>query len=156
MKKTLFIIVCIALSSLAAWAQDYRQAFVEIQQAFEQRFPATLGYLQQYLEDYPYTTYSDEVRLMIGVLKTEKGDYKQASKVLQTVNRKNLSRQTESMWYFYAGYSYIQQEEYKKMSISLICEILVEEEAPEFYMETETAMDIFISERNKRRRKGRQ
>lgn len=114
MKKTLFIIVCIALSSLAAWAQDYRQAFVEIQQAFEQRLPATLGYLQQYLEDYPYTTYSDEVRLMIGVLKTEKGDYKQASKVLQTVNRKNLSRQTESMWYFYAGYSYIQQEEYKK------------------------------------------
>lgn len=50
----------------------------------------------------------------------------------------------------------IQQEEFKNMSISLISEILVEEQAPEFYMETETAMDIFISERNKRRRKNRQ
>ena len=114
MKKTLFIIVCILLSSVAALAQDYRQAFVDVQQEFEQRLPGTLGHLQQYLKDYPYTTYSDEVQLMIGVLATEKGNYKQASKVLEQVARKNLSRQAVPMWYFYSGYAYIQQQEYKK------------------------------------------
>ena len=114
MKKTLFIIVCILLSSVAALAQDYRQAFVDVQQEFEQRLPGTLGHLQQYLKDYPYTTYSDEVQLMIGVLATEKGNYKQASKVLEQVAKKNLSRQAVPMWYFYSGYAYIQQQEYKK------------------------------------------
>lgn len=46
----------------------------------------------------------------------------------------------------------IKHEEYRDMSISRICEILVEEEAPEFYLEPETAMDIFIAERNKKRK----
>ena len=120
MKKTLFIIVCIILSSVAALAQDYRQAFVDVQQEFEQRLPGTLGHLQQYLKDYPYTTYSDEVQLMIGVLATEKGNYKQASKVLEQVARKNLSRQAVPMWYFYSGYAYIQQQEYKKEKLYMM------------------------------------
>ena len=114
MKRILYIFICIIFSSVAAWAQDYQQAFVNVQQEFEQRLPGCLDHLQQYLVDYPYTTYSDEVQLMIGVLATEKGNYKQASKVLEKVNRKNLSRQAEPMWYFYSGYAYIQQQEYKK------------------------------------------
>ena len=100
MKRILYIFICIIFSSVAAWAQDYQQAFVNVQQEFEQRLPGCLDHLQQYLVDYPYTTYSDEVQLMIGVLATEKGNYKQASKVLEKVNRKNLSRQAEPMWYF--------------------------------------------------------
>lgn len=44
-------------------------------------------------------------------------------------------------------------EEYKNMSLSRICEILVEEEAPEFYLLPDTAMDIFIVEKDKRRKK---
>lgn len=114
MKRILYIFICIIFSSVAAWAQDYQQAFVNVQQEFEQRLPGCLDHLQQYLVDYPHTTYSDEVQLMIGVLATEKGNYKQASKVLEKVNRKNLSRQAEPMWYFYSGYAYIQQQEYKK------------------------------------------
>lgn len=47
----------------------------------------------------------------------------------------------------------IKLDEYKDMGVSRICEILVEEEAPEFYLQTETAMNIFIAERNKRRRR---
>ena len=45
----------------------------------------------------------------------------------------------------------IKLDEYKDMSISRLCEILVEEEAPEFYLLPETAMDIFIEQRNKKR-----
>lgn len=49
----------------------------------------------------------------------------------------------------------IQLEEYRDMSVSRLCEILVEEEAPEFYLQTETAMNIFIAERDRRRKERR-
>lgn len=42
--------------------------------------------------------------------------------------------------------------EFKDMSLSRICEIIVEEQAPEFYLLPDTAMDIFIAERDKRRK----
>ena len=47
----------------------------------------------------------------------------------------------------------MKSEEYKGVSLSRICEIIVEEEAPEFYLLPDTAMDIFIAEKNKRRKK---
>lgn len=112
MKRALYILIGFVFSTAVTFAQDYQTAFTELQQQFEQRSPATINHLKQYLKDYPYTPYSDEIRLMEGVLQTEKGKYKQAIKLFNQVKSKNLSRQTQPMWYFYMGYAYIQQQEY--------------------------------------------
>ena len=112
MKRALYILISFVFSTAVTFAQDYQTAFTELQQQFEQRSPATINHLKQYLKDYPYTPYSDEILLMEGVLQTEKGKYKQAIKLFNQVKSKNLSRQTQPMWYFYMGYAYIQQQEY--------------------------------------------
>ena len=112
MKRALYILIGFVFSTAVTFAQDYQTAFTELQQQFEQRSPATINHLKQYLKDYPYTPYSDEILLMEGVLQTEKGKYKQAIKLFNQVKSKNLSRQTQPMWYFYMGYAYIQQQEY--------------------------------------------
>ena len=112
MKRALYILIGFVFSTAVTFAQDYQTAFTELQQQFEQRSPATINHLKQYLKDYPYTPYSDEILLMEGVLQTEKGKYKQAIKLFNQVKSKNLSRQTHPMWYFYMGYAYIQQQEY--------------------------------------------
>ncbi|MBQ5625556.1 MAG: tetratricopeptide repeat protein [Paludibacteraceae bacterium] len=108
----MYILIGFVFSTAVTFAQDYQTAFTELQQQFEQRSPATINHLKQYLKDYPYTPYSDEILLMEGVLQTEKGKYKQAIKLFNQVKSKNLSRQTQPMWYFYMGYAYIQQQEY--------------------------------------------
>lgn len=112
MKRALYILIGFVFSTAVTFAQDYQTAFTELQQQFEQRSPATINHLKQYLKDYPYTPYSDEILLMEGVLQTEKGKYKQTIKLFNQVKSKNLSRQTQPMWYFYMGYAYIQQQEY--------------------------------------------
>ena len=112
MKRALYILIGFVFSTAVTFAQDYQTAFTELQQQFEQRSPATINHLKQYLKDYPYTPYSDEILLMEGVLQTEKGKYKQAIKLFNQVKSKNLSRQTQPMWYFYMAYAYIQQQEY--------------------------------------------
>ena len=112
MKRALYILIGFVFSTAVTFAQDHQTAFTELQQQFEQRSPATINHLKQYLKDYPYTPYSDEILLMEGVLQTEKGKYKQAIKLFNQVKSKNLSRQTQPMWYFYMGYAYIQQQEY--------------------------------------------
>ena len=112
MKRALYILIGFVFSTAVTFAQDYQTAFTELQQQFEQRSPATINHLKQYLKDYSYTPYSDEILLMEGVLQTEKGKYKQAIKLFNQVKSKNLSRQTQPMWYFYMGYAYIQQQEY--------------------------------------------
>lgn len=112
MKRALYILIGFVFSTAVTFAQEYQTAFTELQQQFEQRSPATINHLKQYLKDYPYTPYSDEILLMEGVLQTEKGKYKQAIKLFNQVKSKNLSRQTQPMWYFYMGYAYIQQQEY--------------------------------------------
>ena len=112
MKRRLIYIIGIVLSISVANAQDYEQAFQHLQQQFQERSKTTTTALRSYLDCYPYTPYSDEILLMEGVLQTEKGKYKQAIKLFNQVKSKNLSRQTQPMWYFYMGYAYIQQQEY--------------------------------------------
>ena len=102
MKRIIYTIVCFVVCSVLC-AQDYEQAFHEIQQDFEQRLSATQTKLKKYLDDYPYTPYSDEVWTMQGVLLTEKGNYQDAIKALEKVRVKHLSRTTEPMYYYHRG-----------------------------------------------------
>lgn len=115
MKKRLWTGV-IFLWSVCLWqvgAQDYETDFLRVRQAFEERTSTAQTDLKNYLNTYPYTTYADEVRMMQGVLYVEKEKYKQADKAFSKVNPKYLSRQGEPMFYFYEGYSHVQQKQYK-------------------------------------------
>ena len=115
MKKRLWTGV-ILLWSVCLWqvgAQDYETDFLRVRQAFEERTSTAQTDLKNYLSTYPYTTYADEVRMMQGVLYVEKEKYKQADKAFSKVNPKYLSRQGEPMFYFYEGYSHVQQKQYK-------------------------------------------
>lgn len=95
-------------------AQGYETDFREGQRLFQERAKFTQDHLKEHLLNYPHTPYSDEIYLMQGVLYVEKGKHKQAQKVFQKVKAKNLSRASESMYYFYWGYAYLQQGEFKK------------------------------------------
>lgn len=115
MKKRLWTGV-IFLWSVCLWqvgAQDYETDFLRVRQAFEERTSTAQTDLKNYLSTYPYTIYADEVRMMQGVLYVEKEKYKQADKAFSKVNPKYLSRQGEPMFYFYEGYSHVQQKQYK-------------------------------------------
>ena len=77
MKRITYILAFVVLSA-ALNAQDYKQDFAAIQQDFEQRLPSTLNSIKGYLAQYPYTIYEDELKVMQGVLYTEKEKYKNA------------------------------------------------------------------------------
>lgn len=113
--KRLFLAVILSAACLVqVGAQDYEADFLRVKQAFEERSSVAQADLKTYLNTYPYTTYADEVRMMQGVLYVEKQKYKQADKAFDKVNPRFLSRQGEPMFYFYKGYSKVQQKQYKE------------------------------------------
>lgn len=112
--RLILTIVTIWLCACGIHAQNYETDFREAQRLFDERVKTTHKYLQEYLKDYPYTPYRDEISLMQGVLYVEKGKYKQAQKSFQQVKAKNLSRASELKLFFYQGYAHLQQEEYAK------------------------------------------
>lgn len=115
MKKHFAVVLIATLGALSALnAQDYEADFQQVKQQFEERISTTQGNLKTYMDAYPYTPYADETRVMQGVLYVEKEKYKQADKAFDKVNPKYLSRQSEPMFYFYQGYSFVRQKKYNK------------------------------------------
>ena len=109
--RYILTIVVVWMGIFGGYAQEFEADFREAKRLFEERAETSQAFLQQHLQDYPYTPYSDEVYLMQGVLYVEKGKYKQAHKVFQKIQVKNLSKNSESMYYFYLGYAHLQQGE---------------------------------------------
>ena len=120
MKRLIYILVGVVLSLSSVQAEDYQDAFAAIQQEFEQRLPSTQNTIKEYLANYPYTTYEDELKTMQGVLYTEKEKYKNAIKVFNKVNVRSLSRTSVPMYYFYLGYAHLQQGEYDKALAAML------------------------------------
>ncbi len=114
MKRKIIYIIGFVLVTTIVSAQDYESDFREVQKQFQERLKTTPANLKTYLEQYPYTPYSDEIYLMEGVLHVEKEKYKQATKAFAKVNGKNLSRETQPMLLFYWGYALLKQENYEK------------------------------------------
>lgn len=114
MKRKIIYIIGFVLVTAIVSAQDYESDFREVQNQFQERLKTTPANLKTYLEQYPYTPYSDEIYLMEGVLHVEKEKYKQATKAFAKVNGKNLSRETQPMLLFYWGYALLKQENYEK------------------------------------------
>jgi len=73
--------------------------------------------LKTYLQEYPYTTFADEVNFMQGVLQVEKGHYKQSLKLLEQVDPKALTRPHQQDYSFYRGYAYLMMQEYQRAQV---------------------------------------
>jgi tetratricopeptide (TPR) repeat protein len=93
-------------------AQDYETDFREIQRLFQERATTTPKRLDQHLDTYPYTPYRDEIKLLQGVLEVEKDKYSQALKIFNEITPTNLSRTSETMFYFHLGYTYLNMDKY--------------------------------------------
>ena len=111
-KERIYLLLFAFYCSLGAAAQDFKAAFEDVKQQFELRLKTTSDALKDYLVEYPYTIYEDEVYTMQGILYTEKSKYKNAIKAFSKVSVKNLPRHWEAMYYFYSGYAYLQTEDY--------------------------------------------
>ena len=85
-----------------------------LESRFEMREKNLVKELKAYLKTYPYTTYEDEVRFMIGALETERGQYKQAVKDMEHINVKLLSRKHVEEYLFDAGYAQLMMQDYKR------------------------------------------
>ena len=120
MKRLLIYIITLVMATTVASAQDYETDFRELQQQFEERLKTTPANLKAYMASYPYTTYTDEIYFMEGVLYAEKGKYKQAIKAFNKVNAKNLSRESQPMLYFYWGYTLVKQNNYQQALSQLL------------------------------------
>ena len=54
-----------------------------MQEQFENRAKFTQEHIKAYLGKYPYTPYSDEIQLMLGVLEVEKNNFDKAKKIFE-------------------------------------------------------------------------
>ena len=93
------------------------QRYNELEARFDGRDKLLQRDLKAYLQAFPYTTFTDEVKFMQGVLQVEKGHYKQALKILETVEPKKLSRAHQDDYQFYRGYAYLMMQEYLRASL---------------------------------------
>ena len=110
--KKIIIAIFICLSTCAIYAQDYATDFIKLQEQFENRAKFTQEHIKAYLGKYPYTPYSDEIQLMLGVLEVEKNNFDKAKKIFANIDTKNLSRSSESTLSFYKGYALVNLNEY--------------------------------------------
>lgn len=114
MKRVLIYIVGLFLSTAMSIAQEYEQAFRDLQLQYQERSNTVLTDVKSYLDTYPYTPYSDEVYFMEGVIHAEKGKYKQANRAFAKVDANNLSRESQPAFLFYWGYTFLQQKNYDR------------------------------------------
>ena len=89
-------------------------AYRRLEGRFEERDASLQNDLKTYLEQYPYTTYKDEVYFMSGVLYAEKGKWKNAAKALEQADYKALSRPHQPDYQFYRGYVNLMLQEYER------------------------------------------
>ena len=90
------------------------KAFQQIEARYEERDQTLQNDLKTYLEQYPYTTYKDEVYFFSGVLYAEKGKWKNAAKALEQADYKALSRPHQPDYQFYRGYVNLMLQEYER------------------------------------------
>lgn len=124
MQRRFFLIVAIVtianigtIGTVVAQVSEMEKAFNVLSERFETRDKNLVADLKDYLDQYPYSTYEDEVHFMIGAVYTEKNAFKNALKELSKVDSKRLTRPHQEMNLFYRGYSHLMQQEFDKAAI---------------------------------------
>ena len=121
MKRIIRTLVFLAL--LLCGTQGFAQQsqmeidYNRIAERFEARDKTLQKDLKTYLQKYPYTTYEDEIHFMSGVLQAEKAKWKQATKELEQVEYKALTRPHQADYQFYRGYCYLMLQEYSRAAV---------------------------------------
>lgn len=115
MRKTfLFIIATVWSLGITAGTPAMETAYNRLLVRFEQRDGDLQNELKTYLQQYPYSTYKDEIHFMSGVLYAEKGKWKNAAKALEQADYKALSRPHQPDYQFYRGYTNLMLQEYER------------------------------------------
>jgi len=117
MRKTIFILLCLMSLSLSAQTTQMERQYQALAERFDGRDKMLQRDLKAYLQQYPYTTFLDEVHFMQGVLQVEKGHYKQALKIMEQMDVSALTRPHQTDYSFYRGYAYLMQQQYQRASI---------------------------------------
>ena len=113
MSRKLILILAL-LCSITVLANDMEDGYAAVKQQYEQRDKNAGRALQDYLKRYPYTTYADEVYMMLGITQVESKHYKQALKNFEEVILTRLGRDQQPEYQFYRGYAYLMMGEYQK------------------------------------------
>ena len=113
MSKKLILILALLCTTLVS-ANEIEDGYMAVKQLYEQRDKGATKALQDYLNRYPYTTYADEVKMMIGVTQVEAKHYKQALKNFEEVTLTRLGRDQQPEYMFYRGYAFLMMGEYQK------------------------------------------
>lgn len=115
MRKTfLFLIATVWSLGITAGTPAMETAYNRLLVRFEQRDGDLQNELKTYLQQYPYSTYKDEIHFMSGVLYAEKGKWKNAAKALEQADYKALSRPHQPDYQFYRGYTNLMLQEYER------------------------------------------
>ena len=110
------MLLILSLSTLAQTTK-METRYKALEARFDGRDKLLQNDLKAYLQEYPYTTYADEVKFMQGVLLVEKGRYKNGLKQLEQVEANALSRPHQQDYSFYRGYAYLMMQEYQRASV---------------------------------------
>ena len=105
------------LASILAQSPQMEERYRELAARFEGRDKQLQRDLKTYLQDFPYTTFADEVNFMQGVIQVERGHYKQAVKILEQVEIGALSKAHQADYSFYRGYAYLMQQDFERAAI---------------------------------------
>ncbi len=113
MSKKLILILALFFT-VAVHGNEIEDGYTAVKQQYELREKGADKALQEYLKRYPYTTYTDEVKMMLGVLQVESKRYKQALKNFEEVKLTRLGRDQQPEYLFYRGYAFLMMGEYQK------------------------------------------
>lgn len=116
--KHLVTILFLSLSwALPAQVSEMESTYLKLADQYEQRDKNVVRDLRNYLKEYPFTTYEDEVYFMLSIAQTEKGLYKQALKDFERVDYKVLARPHQPQFLFYRGYANQMLQEFDRASV---------------------------------------
>lgn len=113
--STILLMVC--LLPLTAQVSQMETEYERVSGVFDRREKTAQKQLRTYLEQYPYTTYADEIHFMIAVVQTERGYYKRAIKEFDKSDYKTLTRPHQPVFQFYRGYASLMLSDYKTAAV---------------------------------------
>ena len=114
-----YVFTVLAVVSMAVSAQTSKMEtrYNALAARFDGRDKLLQRDLKAYLQDFPYTTFADEVNFMQGVIQVERGHYKQAVKILEQVDLGALSKAHQADYSFYRGYAYLMLQDYERAAL---------------------------------------
>ncbi len=107
------ILLLAVMAPMTATVSQMETEYNRVSKVFDKRDKSTQKQLRAYLEQYPYTTYADEIHFMLAVVITEKGHYKRAIKEFDKSDYRLISRPHQPVYQFYRGYASLMQSDYK-------------------------------------------